>query len=197
MARDERWTRRAVLGGTTSLGFAVVGPAMPVPAPGAVQGRPVAPRCADTPPDIEGPFYVAGVPVREELDLYGDVGARLTLDGIVVDTDCSPVEAAVVEIWHVGPNGNYDNQSVDMRYRGQTATAADGSYHFHTLMPVYYGVRPLHVHMKVWVGGVEKLTTQIYFEDDPKSVNQEPALVVPRTLVGADYESVFDVVIVP
>src|SRR5262245_57567273 len=90
------------------------------------------PACPETPPDIEGPFYVPGVPVREELDLYGDVGPRLTIDGVVLDTTCTPIEAAVVEIWHVGPNGNYDNHSPEMRYRGQTSTDVDGSYHFHT-----------------------------------------------------------------
>ena len=25
----------------------------------------------------------------------------------------------------------------------------------------------MHFHMKVWVGGVERLTTQLYFEGDP------------------------------
>jgi len=206
----ERWTRRKVLE-RTSLGL---GAAL-VPIAGALQ-RPADVRfdrrhpdfspadtgdtglgvaCVETPADVQGPFYVAGVPVREDLDLYGDAGPRLTLDGVVLDTACAPIEAAVVEIWHVGPNGNYDNHSPEMRYRGQTSTAADGSYHFHTLMPVYYGVRPLHVHLKVWIAGVEKLTTQIYFDDDPVAAGQDPALIIPRTLVGSDYECVFDVVV--
>ncbi len=27
--------------------------------------------------------------------------------------------------------------------------------------------RPAHLHVKVWVRGVERLTTQLYFEGDP------------------------------
>jgi protocatechuate 3,4-dioxygenase beta subunit len=151
--------------------------------------------CADTPADIEGPFYLPGVPVREELDLYGDAGPRLTVTGRVLDAACAPIPGVVVEIWHVAPDGAYDNTSPEMRYRGQTLAAADGGYRFHTLMPVYYGGRPMHLHLKVWRGGVEELTSQVYFEDDPQAAGQDPALIVPRLPDGADYTCTFDIVV--
>src|SRR5687767_4193450 len=61
--------------------------------------------CEPTPKDIEGPFYVPGVPVRDELDLYGDTGPRLTVTGRALDAACLPIAGAVVEIWHVAPDG--------------------------------------------------------------------------------------------
>ncbi|MEM6927391.1 MAG: dioxygenase, partial [Myxococcota bacterium] len=72
--------------------------------------------------------------------------------------------------WHADPAGDYDG-SADGKYRGQTRTDADGAYRFETLVPGRYlngaQFRPAHVHVKVWVDGVERLTTQLYFANDP------------------------------
>jgi protocatechuate 3,4-dioxygenase beta subunit len=139
--------------------------------------------CAPTDPDIPGPFYRPGVPIRSDLDLYGDAGVRLTLSGLVLGLDCNPIPDAVVEIWHADPTTvpveeltaadsvDYDHTSAEMRYRGQIATDADGRYTFHTKKPGWYRVgstfRPMHLHVKVWVGDRERLTTQLYFHGDP------------------------------
>jgi len=48
--------------------------------------------------------------------------------------------------------------------------------------------RPAHIHLKVWVGGVERLTTQIYFEGDPyleSDLFVEDGLVIPLVEDGA------------
>ena len=51
------------------------------------------------------------------------------------------------------------------------ATDGDGNYSVHTKKPGWYldgsAFRPSHIHAKVYVNGVERLTTQIYFEGDP------------------------------
>ena len=139
--------------------------------------------CEQTDNDIEGPFYRPNVPVRSELDLYGDAGTELTLSGRVLDLDCNPIANAVVDIWHADPTDvavenlvnadsvDYDNTSSEMRYRGQTATDSEGRYSFHTQKPGWYlnggTFRPMHIHVKVWVGDDLKLTTQLYFAGDP------------------------------
>ena len=88
-----------------------------------------------------------------------------------LDTDCNPIPQAVLEVWQADPSGGYDNDSAEMRYRGQLAADASGSYSFHSLVPGRYlngaTFRPAHVHVKLWVGGLEQLTTQLYFRDDP------------------------------
>jgi protocatechuate 3,4-dioxygenase beta subunit len=127
--------------------------------------------CVPTSPNIEGPFYVEGVPVRTDLDLYGDDGIKFAFSGVVRGSDCTPLAGAVVEIWQCDPEGDYDNDSPEMRYRGQMVTDARGGYAFTTLVPGRYPnagtFRPAHIHVKVWVNRVERLTTQLYFEGDP------------------------------
>jgi protocatechuate 3,4-dioxygenase beta subunit len=127
--------------------------------------------CVPTSPNIEGPFYIEGVPVRTDLDLYGDEGIKFAVSGVVRGSDCAPLAGAVVEIWQCDPEGDYDNDSPEMRYRGQMVTDARGGYAFTTLVPGRYPnagtFRPAHIHVKVWVNRVQRLTTQLYFEGDP------------------------------
>lgn len=148
--------------------------------------------CVETPDNIEGPFYREGAPARDDLDLFGDIGTSLSLSGIVTSADCEPLSAAVIEIWQADPEAAYDNDSEEMRYRGHVLTDADGRYSFHTLVPGRYlngaEYRPAHIHVKVWVGGVERLTTQIYFEGDPYLESDsfvEDGLVIPLLEDGA------------
>jgi protocatechuate 3,4-dioxygenase beta subunit len=136
--------------------------------------------CEPSPGDIEGPFYRPGIPVGSDLDIHGDDGVPLLLEGRVMDGDCAPIENAVVEIWHATPvapagepgdlDATYDD-TPQYRYYGQVATDGQGRYAFTTLRPGWYlngeTYRPAHVHVKVWVGGVERLTSQLYFVGDP------------------------------
>ena len=148
--------------------------------------------CVETPDNIEGPFYREGAPARDDLDLFGDIGTSLSLSGIVTSADCEPLPAAVIEIWQADPEAAYDNDSEEMRYRGHVLTDADGRYSFHTLVPGRYlngaEYRPAHIHVKVWVGGVERLTTQIYFEGDPYLESDsfvDEGLIIPLMEDGA------------
>ena len=145
-------------------------------------------RCEETGADIEGPFYRPGVPIRSDLDLYGETADALILAGTVTDSACRPIENAVVEIWHANPAGDYDITTDEKRYYGQVATDASGAYSFITLMPGRYlngpTYRPAHIHMKVFVGTTERLTTQIYFDGDPFSAGDaffDAARSVPVT----------------
>jgi protocatechuate 3,4-dioxygenase beta subunit len=107
----------------------------------------------------------------------------LTLSGWVTDVECNPIPGAIVEIWHAEPttktpseltaadSAPYDNSSSEMKYRGQMAADSEGRYSFHTKKPGWYlnggTFRPSHIHVKIWVEGEERLTTQLYFEGDP------------------------------
>lgn len=147
------------------------------------------PACVDTEADIEGPFYRAGAPERDDLASPGDTGNPLRLSGRVLDADgCTPVAGAIVDVWHADPAGMYDNDSPEWRYRGRVATSSEGRWQLRTLEPGRYlngpRYRPAHVHVKVWVGGVERLTTQLYFPGDPYNAEDPwytPDLEVTRT----------------
>ena len=160
----------------------------------------MAETCVATEDDIEGPFYRANAPERDDLVAAGDSGTLLRLSGRVLAADgCSPIDGAVVDVWHADPAGAYDNTSADWRYRGRVTTSADGGWQVRTFEPGRYlngaQYRPAHVHVKVWVEGVERLTTQLYFPDDPYNDADPwytPALEITRT---GDGHATFDLVV--
>lgn len=147
-----------------------------------------------TPRTIEGPLYVAGTPVKPvpaKMDIIDDPDAGpLVIKGTVTDVDGKIVEGAQVECWHADSRGFYSHfdptgKLPEFDLRGAVKTGADGSYEFHTLMPVGYGCppqgatqqllnvlarhgnRPAHVHFFVTDDQHRKLTTQFNIEGDP------------------------------
>jgi protocatechuate 3,4-dioxygenase beta subunit len=156
--------------------------------------------CAPTPDDIEGPFYRPDAPERADLTRAGDAGTPLLLSGRVVARDgCTPIAGAVVDLWQADPDGAYDNASPAMDYRAQVTADAQGRWQIQTFEPGRYlngaQYRPSHIHVKVWVEGTERLTTQLYFPDDPyNDVDPwyDPLLEVARTGPG---EAAFDLVV--
>ena len=128
--------------------------------------------CAYTASNIEGPYYREGAPERLDLDLWDDDGDRIVLRGTCWDGACgTPLAGAILDVWQADPSGDYDNSSDEMRYRGLLVTDENGAWELRTLMPGFYlngtTFRPAHIHVKVWADGVERLTTQLYFEGDP------------------------------
>jgi catechol 1,2-dioxygenase len=126
----------------------------------------------ETTNDILGPFYRPNSPVRSDLTWEGLEGARVTVKGRVLGSDCtSPLEDAVVEIWHCDTKGEYDNDSEAYRLRGQWRTKKDGAYEFKTIFPGKYLngrlYRPSHIHFRVSAPGHAELISQIYFKGDP------------------------------
>lgn len=149
--------------------------------------------CAPTDDDIEGPFYRSNAPEREDLVPPGAAGTLLLLSGRVRSVvGCSAIPGAVVDVWHADPDGDYDTASPEWRYRGRITTDADGAWQVRTLEPGRYlngaQYRPAHIHVKIWVDGIERLTTQLYFPGDPyNGVDPwyRPELEVVRTGDGA------------
>ena len=131
--------------------------------------------CTPTGSDIEGPFHLPNAPIRNNFDLYGDVGTTLILQGQLFAQDtsgCRTPISGTIDFWHADPSGGYDNTSADMKYRGLVQTDAQGVFELTTLLPGRYLngslYRPRHIHVKVYdASNQEVLTTQLYFEGDP------------------------------
>lgn len=130
----------------------------------------------DTPTttDILGPFYRPNSPLRANLMLPNTKGIPLVLKGTIFGEDGkTPIENALVEIWHCDENEVYDNTSDHFNYRGGQITKASGHYNFKTIIPVPYQAtpnddkswRPAHIHLRVSVKEKQDLITQIYFKD--------------------------------
>jgi protocatechuate 3,4-dioxygenase beta subunit len=128
-------------------------------------------QCATT-NDILGPFYRANAPVRTDLTFADLEGSVIDLKGRVLGADCiTPVENALVEIWHCNTEGEYDNDSAEYLHRGVQTTSKTGEYSFKTILPGKYLngklFRPAHIHFRITSPTSSELVSQLYFIGDP------------------------------
>ena len=145
--------------------------------------------CAVTPEETEGPYYFDADKIRSDIREDRE-GTRLRLALRVRDaTACTPIQDAVVDIWHAdaggaysgfdggggggvgpggggGPGGRGGQAQTQTRYlRGAQVTNGDGIVEFTTVYPGWYPGRTVHIHAKVHLDAKTVLTTQLYFDD--------------------------------
>ena len=134
-----------------------------------VDGGPAS--CLPTEPDAQGPFYRAGSPSPAALADTMEPGERIVIEGVLLSADncLTRLPGYFLDLWQADKDGNYLSGT---RLRGVFETDADGAFTIETILPGNYaegdGFRPSHIHAKVFGPmGFERLTTQIYFADDP------------------------------
>jgi catechol 1,2-dioxygenase len=124
-------------------------------------------KCEPNQPDMLGPFYEPGAPVRTS------VGSGYVLSGTVLaDEECKPIRKARIEFWLANPSGDYDDA-----HRATVFAGERGGYRFESNVPVSYGGRPPHIHVRVTARGYEELVTQHYPERGQKRANFDLVLV--------------------
>ena len=126
----------------------------------------------DTTNDILGPFYRPDAPTRYDLTKGVVSGSVIELKGTVYKSDCvTPLQNALVEIWHCNAEGEYDNESEHFHQRAKWQTKENGAYAFKTILPGKYLngklYRPAHIHFRVSEKNSKELVSQIYFQGDP------------------------------
>ncbi|KAK4458229.1 Intradiol ring-cleavage dioxygenase [Cladorrhinum samala] len=112
-------------------------------------------------PDVtQGPYYVSGEFVRENL-VEDQEGVSLLLDYQVIDVNtCDPVPNLYLEIWNCNATGVYggvvangngdssDASNIDNTFlRGIQPTNEDGVATFETIFPGHYSGRTTHIHL--------------------------------------------------
>jgi protocatechuate 3,4-dioxygenase beta subunit len=114
-----------------------------------------------TPQQIEGPYFVDGMPNRSDLRSSDDTiqeGIPLHLNLNVYDVDddgsCIPFSGAKVDIWEANPQGIYSGVAEDGTegkdfLRGYQITNDNGTVQFTTVYPGWYEGRAIHIHVKV------------------------------------------------
>lgn len=124
-------------------------------------------KCRPTRPDMLGPFYKAGAPVRPS------VGKGYVVMGIVRSSkDCSTVRGAQIEFWLAGPDGNYDDD-----HRATIYSDDKGAFRFESNYPPPYSGRPSHIHIRVSAAGLRTLVTQHYPERDKTAATFDLVLI--------------------
>jgi catechol 1,2-dioxygenase len=131
----------------------------------AAAGRSV--DCKPTQPDMLGPFYEPGAPVRTS------VGSGYVLFGrVLAAAECKPIPNAQIEFWLANPRGDYDGA-----HRATVFADKSGEYRLESNVPVSYGGRPPHIHVRVRAPGYEELVRQHYPERDQRKANFDLVLV--------------------
>ncbi|MFI8241267.1 intradiol ring-cleavage dioxygenase [Streptomyces sp. NPDC085866] len=215
--------RRTVLIATgTTAAALTVGAATAQQAPAATRTPDTAPAaaaaaaaavCTLTKEMTEGPYYLGGALVRCDIT-EGKAGVPLKLALTVVNTACTPIDNALVEIWHadalgeysgyVGNNGHHESDDGTF-LRGGVLTNSSGVADITTIYPGWYRGRCIHIHVKVhtgvtltsdgsFTGGSTLHTGQLFFSETITTavakVSPYSTSTVTRTTLSQD--SVYD-----
>ncbi len=201
---DRRSLLRAAVAtmGTAFIGCASQAMAQ-VPARRRPATNPTSPRrCVATEDNIEGPYYLAGAPVRSDLWTAGMAGTRLELQGSVMSTRCVAVAGATIEVWQADARGQYDESGYALR--GAIRTDTSGRYMLRTILPGRYlngaRYRPAHIHIKITARGHRSLTTQLYFANDPYNAGDawiRESLILTPQQDGTGLHASHDLVLLP
>jgi protocatechuate 3,4-dioxygenase beta subunit len=175
-ACDDGPTGERAAGPTTAASPATTGGAAGTLAP--------TPACADgdepTLAQTEGPYFTPNSPERASLLEAGLGGQRLVVAGMVLATDCRPLQRALLDFWQADDDGQYDNQGY--RLRGHQFSDAKGAWRLETIVPGLYTGRTRHIHVKVQAPDGPVLTTQLYFPGEPE--NDRDGIFSPELLLG-------------
>jgi len=169
----------------------------PPPATEAAISQPDQPPalCEVTPDDTEGPYYLAGAPLTDNMAPANLPGDRLILSGTVYVGDCqTPLAGAVVDLWQADAAGVYDF-SESFILRGKAMTDAQGHYQMETIVPGYYEPRPKHIHYKVIADGRPTFTGQIYFVGDDRAAGFPATVLTTLTPQDGVLTAVFNIVL--
>ena len=140
--------------------------------------------CTTAPSETAGPYpapstLTTSSLVRQDITEGTQTGIPLTLTLTIVNADnsCLPVSGLRVDIWHCNKRGYYSaydgqpgidgtvNNAGTTWLRGIQYTDANGQVTFTTIYPGWYTPRATHIHVQVFNGTTQLVTTQLAFPD--------------------------------
>jgi len=85
---------------------------------------------------------------------------------------CKPIPNAHIEFWLANPRGDYDDA-----HRATVLASQRGEYRLESNVPVSYGGRPPHIHVRATAPGYEELVAQDYPERGQRKAHFDLVLV--------------------
>lgn len=151
--------------------------------------------CTTTNSETAGPFPTKSPSSLVQTDIRSDrTGVTLNIEITIQNknNNCSPLEGALVDIWHCDKDGYYSEyggtsmQTVDFTavhfLRGRQVTNSEGKVSFVSIFPGWYQSRATHIHVHIYsASGTSLLVTQIAF---PEGTNSAVALVNAASAKG-------------
>jgi protocatechuate 3,4-dioxygenase beta subunit len=123
---------------------------------------------------------------------YAEELPFLLFNGKILNDLAEPVAGAQIQFWQTDQDGNYNHPAAgavtldpNFQYFGTATSSEDGSFSFQTRRPGIYTARPVtHIHFKVWLNGVDILTSQFYFADENTSFSDLLQLELEEVTTG-------------
>jgi protocatechuate 3,4-dioxygenase alpha subunit len=167
-----------------------------------------------TPEGTLGPFYPGVFALQSmpsDLSIIAPIlahrpqGMPIHLSGEFTDSNGAPVPSLIVEIWQANANGRYrhpedvSDRPLDPQFDGfaRIRTNDSGFYELRTIKPGAHPVRqgsPIvrapHLRFTIFASGIDRLVTEVFFEDEPLN-EADPVLgcipdpAVRRRLIAA------------
>ncbi|TZF94401.1 intradiol ring-cleavage dioxygenase [Chryseobacterium panacisoli] len=160
--------------------------------------------CSVTNAETEGPFPTKSPSTLVQSNIVSDrTGVPFTITITVqnVNTGCTVLQGALVDIWHCDKDGNYSeyggsgmqptNYTTVHFLRGRQTTDSNGQVKFTSIFPGWYNGRATHIHVHIYnSAGQSLLVTQIAFpEGSDSAVVQVAASTGYKGMTGYTYNS--------
>jgi protocatechuate 3,4-dioxygenase beta subunit len=166
-----------------------------------------------TPEATVGPFYpgafLSGTPqdlwMVAPLVAHRPQGQPIVVAARFLDALGRPVPSLIVEFWQANAQGRYRHPEdrsaapLDPQFDGfaRLRTGDEGTVRFHTIKPGAHPADPAavamrapHLRLTIFASGIDRLVTQIFFDDEPLNgtdplLNSIPGPVVRARLIAA------------
>jgi protocatechuate 3,4-dioxygenase beta subunit len=176
-------------------------------------GHPVRDDRPFTPEATVGPFYpgafLSGTPqdlwMVAPLVAHRPQGQPIVVAARFLDALGRPVPSLIVEFWQANARGRYRHPEdrsaapLDPQFDGfaRLRTGDEGTVRLHTIKPGAHpadpaavAVRAPHLRLTIFASGIDRLVTQIFFDDEPLNgtdplLNSIPDPVVRARLIAA------------
>jgi len=145
-----------------------------------------------TPEGTLGPFYpgvFALTSMPQNLAVVAPIlahrpqGKVIRVFGRFLDSTCAPVPSLIVEVWQANAHGRYrhpldqSDRPLDPQFDGfaRIRTTDEGQYNLVTVKPGARSPRAPHLRLTIFASGIDRIATQIFFEDEPLNAS-DPVL---------------------
>ena len=163
-------------------------------------------RAPFTPEATIGPFYPGAFLTWTPQDLWTVAplvthrphGQPIVLTARFLDALKQPVPSLVVEFWQANAHGRYRHAMdrsaapLDPQFDGfaRLRTGDAGTIRFCTIKPGAHAVRPdspvmraPHLRLTIFASGIDRLVTQVFFDDEPLNASDPVLTTIPDGVV--------------
>jgi protocatechuate 3,4-dioxygenase alpha subunit len=152
-----------------------------------------------TPEATVGPFYPGAFLTDTPPDLWTVAplvahrpqGQPIVVTVRFLDAVKQPIPSLIVEFWQANAHGRYRHPEdrsaapLDPQFDGfaRLRTGDEGTVRFHTIKPGAHANRAPHLRLTIFASGIDRLVTQVFFDDEPLNATDPVLNSIPDPMV--------------